>query len=667
MDIKAASKRVKELKDLINYHNYRYYVLNAPEISDAEYDALVRELEHLEKQFPQLITADSPTQRVGAPPAAAFVPVRHRSKMLSLANALNLDELNSFFTRVERDLGVTELEYVCELKMDGVAVALTYENGVYVRGATRGDGEVGEDITNNLKTIRSLPLRMLKDALKLIEIRGEAYLTKEQFKEINNEREEEGLPLFANPRNAAAGSLRQLDPKITARRDLAIYLFAIGYVEGKNFVTHWDVLNYLKENGFPVNPFNKLVASSKEAYIYCQQWQEKRHELPYEIDGVVVKVNSLELQNRLGATTKSPRWAIAFKFPAEERTTKLLDIVPSVGRTGAITPVAVLQPVEVAGVTISRATLHNEDEIKRRDIKIGDWVIVHRAGDVIPEVVTSIPSRRTGKEKEFKMPKSCPVCGGKVEHLAGEVVARCTNMSCPQQVFSRLIHFGSRSAMDIEGLGPSVVAALLASGLVKDVADLFALTPQQLQEAVPHFQEKAAENLYQAVQKAKERPLDRLIYALGIRHVGAHIAEVLAQKYRSLSELSQATQTELEEIYEVGPKIAQSVASFFAEPRNQRLIKKLEEVGVRTKAVTKPKEELPLAGLTFVFTGTLTHFTRPQAEAAVKELGGSTSSSVSKKTDYVVVGTEPGSKYQKAKKLGVKIVNEEEFLKLIKK
>lgn len=666
MDIKEARKRVKELRDLINYHNYRYYVLNQPEISDAEYDALVRELETLEKQFPELITADSPTQRVGAPPAAAFKAVQHKSKMLSLANALNLQELDSFFQRLERDLGVSKLEYVCELKMDGVAVALTYENGVYVRGATRGDGAVGEDITANLKTIKSLPLRMLKDELPLIEIRGEAYLTKVQFKEINKEREEEGLPLFANPRNAAAGSLRQLNPKITAQRELAIFVFAVGYVEGKTFSTHWEVLNYLKENGFPVNHHNRLVKNSQEARDFCRLWQEKRHELPYEIDGVVVKVNSLALQEQLGATAKSPRWAIAYKFPAEERTTRLLKIIPSVGRTGAITPVAVLEPVEVAGVTISRATLHNEDEIKRRDIKIGDWVVVHRAGDVIPEVVTSIPSKRNGSEVEFKMPQNCPVCGAKVEHLAGEVVARCTNISCPKQVFGRLMHFGSREAMDIEGLGPAVVSSLLNSGLVKDVAALFTLTPAQLQETVPHFAEKAAQNLYQAINKAKDRPLARLIYALGIRHVGLHVAEVLAQKYHSVAELTKASQEELEAIPEIGPKIAQSVAAFFSEPKNQQLLEKLKRVGVKVAEKQKAKKALPLAGLTFVFTGALKHFSRQEAESKVKELGARASSSVSKRTDYVVVGQEPGTKYEKAKKLGVKIIDENEFLRLIK-
>lgn len=664
-DLKAVQKRIAELREVINYHNYRYYVLDSPEISDAEYDELMQELIALEEKHPQFISPESPTQRIGAAPAEGFPPIKHPSKMLSLANAFSFADLEAFLKRVSKELEGEKLEFVCELKMDGVAVSLTYENGRYVKGATRGDGETGEDITGNLKTIRSLPLILrIAKAPSFMEVRGEAYLSKGQFKAINKERSEEGLPLFANPRNAAAGSLRQLDPKITAERNLKIFLFSVGYVEGREFSTQWESLEYLKQAGFPVNPHIKLVDSIEAAYRYSQEWQEKRDGLPYEIDGTVIKVNSLLQQDRLGATTKSPRWSIAYKFPAEQRTTVVKDIAINVGRTGALTPTAVLEPVRVSGSTISMATLHNEDEIRRKDIRIGDTVVIQKAGDVIPEVVAPVISKRSGDEKIFVMPKNCPVCGASVERIGGEVVARCTNIACPAQTFERLLHFGSRGAMDIEGFGPSVILQLLEKRLIADVADIYFLTREQLLEGVSHFADKAADNLCQAIERSRERPLSRLIFALGIRHVGSHMADVLAENFPSLEALAKAKYEDLEAIPEVGPKIAESVVAFFAEKRNEWVLEKMKKAGVRFKEELKAAE-IPLRGLSFVLTGTLKSLTRVQAEAKLKNLGARVSSSVSKKTDYVVVGEDPGSKFDKAKKLGVKTLAESEFLELI--
>jgi DNA ligase (NAD+) len=665
MDIERARARATELRKLIHHHNYRYYVLDSPEISDAEYDKLMRELIKIEETYPELVTPDSPTQRVGAPPAEGFVPVRHKSKMLSLDNAFDYEELTAFFDRISRELGTRKIDLVCEPKVDGVAVALTYENGVYVRGATRGDGEVGEDITGNVRTIRSVPLRLLitKPPSEL-EVRGEAYLPKRQFEEINLEREEQGLPLFANPRNAAAGSLRQLDPKITASRSLDLLVHGIGYVSGLSFQSHWESLEWLRGVGFRVSPGAKKVASIDEAFAYCEEWQEKRHELAYEIDGVVIKVDSYEQQVKLGMTSKAPRWAIAYKFPAEQQTTVIKDIQVNVGRTGALTPTAILEPVRVAGSTISAATLHNEDEIKRKDVRIGDTVIVQKAGDVIPEIVAPIKSRRTGKERIFKMPDKCPVCGADVVRPEGEAVARCTGIACPAQLFERILHFASRGAMDIDGLGPAVVKQLLVKGFVKDIADLYNLTREQLLE-IEHFADKAADNLYQAIQRSKERPLARLLFGLGIRHVGSHAAELLAEHFFSLDAIAKANFEELVAIPEIGPTTAESIVHFFAEPRNKQVIEKLKLAGVRTEEKPVRAKAQTFRGLTFVITGTLTTFSREEAEAKIKELGGKASSSVSKKTDYLVVGEKPGSKYEKAKQLGVKIVDEKQFLEML--
>ncbi len=668
MNKEEAKKVIEELRKQINYHNYRYYVLDSPEISDEQYDELMRQLIKLEEKFPDLVTPDSPTQRVGAPPAEGFLPVKHLEKMFSLADAFDLGELRAFFERVRKLLPGQKVDYVCELKIDGTAVAIVYREGRYWRAATRGDGEVGEDITPNVKTIKSVPLVLRGEIIPaVLEVRGEAYLTKEQFLKVNEERAESGEPLFANPRNSAAGSLRQLDPKITARRKLDFFAHGIGKIEGVEFESHWEVLQYLNQAGFKITPFASLFTSEAEVEAFCLEWEKKRHSLPFEIDGVVVKVNSLVQQKLLGFTAKSPRWAIAYKFPAEQQVTRLLDIEVSVGRTGALTPVAVLQPVRVAGSTISRATLHNEDEIKRKDIRIGDWVVVQKAGDVIPEIVAPVPSRRTGKEKFFQMPKVCPVCGSEVIRSEGEAVARCTGgIYCPAQVFEHILHWGRRGSMDIDGLGPEVVKDLLERGLVKNVASLYKLTKEDLLQ-VEHFQEKSANNLYNAIQASKNRPLSRLLFALGIRHVGAHLATVLAKNFRSIENLKKASYEELISIPEVGPKVAESVLAFFRQPHNLEVIEELKKAGLKMEEEEEEKKETRLSGLSFVFTGGLKSLSRDKAKELVESLGGKVSSSVSSKTSYVVVGDQPGSKYEKAKRLGVKILSEEEFLKLIGK
>lgn len=666
-DIKELEARADELRNKIYYHNHRYYVLDEPEISDAEYDAILRELVEIETLHPELVTADSPTQRVGGEASAAFKPVRHRAKMLSLANAFSFEELTAFFNRVAGELGTDQVEMVCELKIDGVAVSLVYEHGIFINAATRGDGEVGEDITANVKTIQALPLRLFLEAPPdVLEVRGEAYLSKEQFKLINEEREEQGLPLFANPRNAAAGSLRQLDPKITAKRNLDVFLYALGYVAGAAFIDQWQLLKYLETAGLKINKHIKKVGSIHEAYEFCEYWQDRRHSLPFEIDGVVIKVNSYAQQERLGVTSKAPRWAIAYKFPAEQRTTVVKDIVISVGRTGALTPTAILEPVVVAGSTVGRATLHNEDEIRRKDIRIGDTVIIQKAGDVIPEVVAPVASKRTGAEVEFQMPKNCPVCGTEAVRPDGEAVARCVNINCPAVIFEHVLHFAGRAAMDIDGLGESVARQLLDKGMIRDVADIYVLSREQLLE-IEHFQSKAADNLYNAIQRSKERPLSRLIFALGIRHVGSHVADVVAEHFGSVDKLSAATRDELVNVPEVGPRIAESIVEFFNEERNRSVIEKLKRAGVRMEQETAAKtvSDKRFAGMTFVFTGALEIYTRDEAEAIVKSMGGKPSSSVSKKTDYVVAGENAGSKYDKAVSLGVKIITEDEFKKLV--
>ncbi|RDV84089.1 NAD-dependent DNA ligase LigA [Ammonifex thiophilus] len=659
-----AKRRIEELRREIAYHDYRYYVLDSPVISDAEYDRLMLELMALEEAFPEFITPNSPTQRVGGAPREGFPTVRHLVPMLSLANAFEPGDLRDFDRRVKEALPGEKVEYVVEPKIDGLAVSLLYRNGEFVQGATRGDGEVGEDVTPNLRTIRSIPLRFLKDAPPLVEVRGEAFMPKEAFVKLNERREEEGEPPFANPRNAAAGSIRQLDPRVTAGRKLDFFAYGIGYYEGISFSTHWEVLDWLAEQGFRVNEHRRLFSSIDEVIDYVLSWQNRRFDLPYVIDGMVVKVNSLEQQARLGATMKSPRWAVAFKFPPEEAVTKLRRIEISVGRTGVLTPVAVFDPVQIAGTTVSRATLHNEDLIREKDIRVGDYIVVHKAGDVIPEVVRSLPERRTGEEQIFRMPDHCPVCGAKTIREKGEVAVRCPNISCPARLKESIFHFASRNAMDIRGLGKVLVEQLVDRGLVKSVADIYFLRREDLLR-LERMGPKSTANLLREIEESKGRELHRLIFGLGIRHVGERAAKLLAEHFGSIDRLARATEEELTAIPEIGPKIAASVRAFFAEPRNLEVIERLREAGVRLETGEEMQKEGPLKGKVFVLTGALKSFTREEAKALIERLGGRVASSVSRRTDYVVVGENPGSKYDRARELGIKMLNEEEFKRLL--
>ncbi len=665
-------ERVKKLREEIEYHNYRYYVLDAPVISDAEYDALMRELKELEEKYPELVTPDSPTQRVGFPPAKEFRQVEHAEPMLSLDDAFTEEEVLEFDKRVKRFLGLPEdvvIEYTVEPKMDGLAVELVYEDGVFTVGSTRGDGYVGEDVTNNLKTIKSIPLRLLRqEGLPIprrLDARGEVFMEKAKFEKLNEERLARGETPFANPRNAAAGSLRQLDPNVTASRPLDIFFYGVGRVEGYTFKTQWEILTTLPKWGLKTNPLCRLVKGIRDAIAYHHEIEKRREELPYEVDGIVIKVNDLSLWEKLGTKARSPRYALAYKFEPTQVTTQVLDIIVQVGRTGAVTPVAVLKPVKVGGVIVSRATLHNEDEIRRKDIRIGDWVLVQRAGDVIPEVVMVIKERRTGKERPFEMPKTCPVCGSKLVRKPGEAVWRCPNKNCYAQLVRHLQHFASRNAMDIEGLGAKVARALVDAGLVRDVADLYYLKVEDLLQ-LPGFALKKAQNLYNAIQNSKKTTLPRFLYALGIRHVGEVVAQILAEHFKSLERLRQASLAELMAIPGIGPEVARSIVDFFRNERNQKTLEKLLAAGItfEDKGEEAP-EERPLKGLTFVFTGALKSMTRDQAKKRVQALGGRVASDVSRNVDIVVVGEKPGSKYQRAQKLGLKIINEDEFLKMI--
>ncbi|HEY5527487.1 MAG TPA: NAD-dependent DNA ligase LigA [Candidatus Anoxymicrobiaceae bacterium] len=662
----SAANEARRLREELNNHIYRYYVLDSPVVSDAEYDVMYRKLLDLEEQHPELITPDSPTQRVGPPPAAGFKPVKHRGRMMSLDNAFTLEELKAFEERVHRLLSAAALvEYVCELKLDGIAVALTYEKGLLAKGATRGDGEVGEDITPNLRTVPALPLRLMADeSPEVIEVVGEVYLPESSFLHLNEERLEKGEPPFANPRNAAAGSLRQLDPAITARRNLSMVTFAIGSSTGQVPQNQWDLLAYLRKLGFRLGEHNVKVSSMDEVFAFCEEWQGKRNELSYEIDGVVVKVNSLGQQLELGYTSKSPRWAIAFKFPPEEKTTTVVDIMVGVGRTGALTPVAVLEPVFVAGSTITHATLHNEDDVRRKDVRIGDRVIVRKAGDVIPEIVGVVKDVRTGAEKIWKMPERCPVCHSLAEREEGEAVTRCTNVACPAQTFERILHFAGRGAMDIDGMGSVTVYQMLDKGFIKDVADIFFLTREHTGE-LPGYKEKSIDNLMAAIVAARDRPLWRLVYGLGIRHVGSHVARVVTERFRSIDSLIDATEEDFVAIEGIGPRIAESIAFFFDQKENLQVIDKLRRGGVRMadEARAAPAEG-PLSGKAFVLTGGLDDFTREHASEIIEGLGGRVSGSVSKKTDYVLAGADPGSKLQKALDLGVEVIDEAEFKRM---
>ncbi|MCD5390979.1 NAD-dependent DNA ligase LigA [candidate division NPL-UPA2 bacterium] len=663
--LKEVSIRIQELRSQINYHNYRYYILDDPEISDAQYDRLMRELRELEKEYPSLITSDSPTQRAGAPPSKTFDPVPHTIPMLSLGNAFDRDEVKEWMERVVRGLGATEkVGLVAEPKLDGCAVELVYEGGLFVRGSTRGDGAVGEDVTWNLKTIKDIPTWLSgKHVPNYLEVRGEVYMELGKFEQLNRKQAERGEKLFANPRNAAAGSLRQLDPKVTASRSLNIFLYDVGQIRGIELESHLKMLKALNELGLRAIGRAEFCESLEEVFEYYDKLTEEREKLAFEVDGIVLKVNRFDLRQKLGARTREPRWAIAYKFPPREEATKIIDIDVQVGRTGTLTPVAKLQPVRVGGVTISRATLHNEDQMAEKDIRMGDYVIVRRAGDVIPEVVKPIPGRRTGKERKFKMPRTCPVCSAEVIRSEGEVARRCINISCPAQVERWIKHFASRGAMDIEGIGPKLIDQLIERGLLKNVSDLYFLKKEQL-IGLQRMAEKSAQNIIDAIEASKDRNLSRIIYALGIRHVGEHVARVLAEEFGTVDALIRAKLEELEGIHEIGPIVAGTVHEFFRNEGNREIIRRLKEGGVKFRPVEKVAARGKLSGVAFVFTGTLSSMSRDEAQVRVKELGGKASSSLSRKTDYLVAGTEPGSKLARAKKLGVKVINEKKFLEL---
>lgn len=661
-EIKA---RVEELRREINHHNTLYYVLDKPSITDAQYDRLMQELIQLEGAHPELIIPDSPTQRVGGQVQQGFQAVPHRVPMLSLGNAFGEGDLREFDRRVRTLLPGEEVEYVVELKIDGLAVSLWYENGLLVRGATRGDGEYGEDITANLRTVKAIPLR-LKEAVPFLEVRGEAYMPKDSFARLNEAREEAGEPLFANPRNAAAGSLRQLDPRVTASRNLSIFMYAIGYLEGADPRSHGTGLAWLKQQGFRVNQQYKVCQDIDQVLDYCEKWQDKRFDLPYAIDGLVIKVNSLDQQQRLGATLKSPRWAIAYKFPAEQAVSIIKNIILRVGRTGVLTPTAILEPVQLAGTTVTKATLHNEDIVRQKDIRIGDKALVQKAGDIIPEVVQVFPEQRTGEEIIFTMPATCPECDAPVVRLPGEAAHRCTNQNCPAISREGVIHFVSRGAMDIVGLGESIVTQLIRAGLVKDPADLYDLRYEDLIK-LDRMGARSSQNLLNAIEASKNNSLARLLFALGIRHVGERAAKILAQQFGSMQVLMAATVDDLTVIPEIGPKIAKSAVDYFSRPENRRLVERLADAGVNLQEEQGQPDPTgqPLAGKTFVVTGTLEAFSRQAAQEAIEKLGGKVAGSVSKKTDYVVVGENPGSKYDKARQLGIPILKEEEFIALL--
>lgn len=668
------AEEARRLRGEINYHNYCYYVLDSPVITDAEYDRLMRRLEELEKEHPELVTPDSPTQRVGAAPLEAFGTVSHTIPMLSLENALKEEEAVEFDGRIKRFLKLpvdTVIEYAAEPKMDGLAVELVYEDGVLTRGSTRGDGYTGEDVTQNLKTVRSIPLTLAPERVKkgagqkippYLEVRGEVFLPLKSFRKLNKEREAKGEPVFANPRNAAAGSLRQLDSRITARRPLDIFCYGVGSVKGVSFKTHFETLDFMKKLGLKVNPFVKVVKGIDGVLKYHVSMEEKREGLDYELDGVVVKVNDLGLQERLGVLTRRPRWALAYKFAPKQESTRVKEIFVGVGRTGALTPVALLEPVIVGGVTIERATLHNQDEVERKDVRVGDEVVVERAGDVIPEVAYVMKEKRPAKKelKKFKMPEECPVCGSRVERVGA--IHFCTaGLSCPAQLKESIRHFASKRAMDIEGLGFMHVDQFVDKGVIKDVAEIYGLKKEDIL-GLERWAEKSADNLLAAIEASKTPTLERFIYALGVKGVGEHMAGVLAKRFGDLEALMKATEEELLETPDIGPETALSIMDFFKERHNLEVLKKLRKAGVGYKRPVKKKGSLE--GLTFLFTGVLKGLTRDEAKDLVEAGGGSAASSVSKKVDYVVIGEEPGSKYAKARKLGLKIIDEKEFKRM---
>jgi DNA ligase (NAD+) len=661
--------KVEKLREIIRHHEYRYYVLDDPEISDAHFDKLLRELQALEKDHPDLITPDSPTQRVGGKPAEAFPTVVHNVPMLSLENAYSDAELLDMDRRIaDAAPKVSSIpRYVCELKIDGLSTSLIYQNGTLLRGVTRGDGTRGEDVTHNIRTIRSVPLR-IKDFLvmqnSLLEIRGEVFFPTKAFMKLNEEREENGNPSFANPRNAAAGTLRTLDPQVVSSRSLDVFVYQCFAGRQVPFSTHSETLKWLRHAGFKVNIHWRICPTIQEVLHYCREWESQRDQLPYEIDGVVIKVNSIQLQHDLGVTSKFPRWAMAYKFPAREATTQVKDILVQVGRTGALTPVADLEPVVLAGTTISRATLHNEAEIQRLGLQIGDFVLIEKGGDVIPKVVKVLESRRQSSARIFKMPDRCPVCSGKVYRPEGEAVLRCINVRCPAKIKESLLHFASRKAMKIEGLGDALVDQLVDQKIVHDPADLYRLT---LADLVPleRMGEKSSKNLLSQIEESKGNELSRVIYGLGIRHVGERTAQILARHFGSTDRLSRATIQDLESIFEVGPVVAASIQQFFAQPENQLVLEKLKKAGVTMALSAAIRTAETLSGKQFVLTGRLPALSRESASALIQQHGGRVTNSVSKKTDFVLAGEEAGSKLEKARQLGVQIITEETFRKMI--
>ena len=664
----SLKKEAEELREKLRYHEYRYHVLDDPEISDAAYDKLLAKLKELEAAHAELVTPDSPTARVGALPRAGFQTFRHSRPMLSLDNAFSFDALRDFDRRVREGIGREKIEYIAEHKFDGLSVSLVYEEGVLVRGVTRGDGTTGEDVTPNVRTIRSVPLRIAGETLKKaklagsFEVRGEVIMTRKAFEAMNRQQEESGGKIFANARNAAAGAVRTLDSSVTAQRKLdffAYYLLRDGKVA---LPKHSESLEALKTLRFSASDDWRLCDGIEEVIRYCESWDAKREKLPYEIDGVVVKVNSVGLQNELGFTSKSPRWAIAFKYPARQETTVVKDIQVNVGRTGVLTPWTLLEPVQIGGVTVSRSTLHNMDEVERLGVEIGDTVLIERAGEVIPHVLKVV---KQGKDRRpFRMPKNCPECGSKIHRVEGEVAYRCLNSACPAKRREALLHYAGRHAMNIDGLGEKIVDQLVERNMVKDVAGLYSLELKEL-AGLERMAEKSAQNLLDEIAASKKNPLSRLIYALGVLFVGERTGQLLAEHFSSLEDLASAGQEQLEEVPEVGPKVANSIVQFFSEPANRQLIKKLEKAGVRPTAEKREVKSNRFAGKSFVFTGGLANRSREDAGEVVKQHGGKVSGSVSKKTDYVVVGTDPGSKYDKAKELGVPILSEAEFEKLV--
>jgi len=667
MNKNKAEKRILQLKNQIRYHDYLYYVLDKPKISDAKYDELMNELKNIEELYPDLITSDSPTQRVGATPLKEFGTVVHTKPMLSLDTALEKEEINRFDERIKKELGLKDVDYIAEPKLDGLSVELIYEDGNFIKGSTRGDGFNGEDVTENIKTIGAVPLILRNNELKppkRIAVRGEVIMNISDFEDFNKQLIQKNEQPLANPRNAAAGSLRRLDPNETAQRPLDIYFYEIMAISGMKVEKQWDALQYLKKWGLKTNLYTERCNSIEDVIKYQTKMFEKRDKLNYEIDGVVIKLNNIAYQDKLGVKAKSPRWAIAYKFPSRKEITKVLDITSQVGRTGTLTPVALLKPVDVGGVTVSRATLHNQDFIDQIDVRIGDMVKIGRAGDVIPEVAEVIKSKRTGKEKKYHIPPNCPVCGSKI--IIDGAFYRCTGgLTCIAQLKRSIAHFSSKGAMDIEHLGRKNVELLVDQGLLKSVSDIYKLKKEDLL-LLPRFADKSAENLINAIEISKQKNLARFIYALGIQNVGEHISKILVDKFKSLEKLISTSNDDLLNIHEIGPETVNSISSFFKEKRNLKEIENMRKFGIKaTFSEEKIEKNRLLAGKSFVFTGGLKNFNREDAKKIVEELGGKTTSNVSKNIDYVVVGDEPGSKYEKAKKLGLKIINEEEFKKIV--